>query len=641
MNRSAAEFWGSDDQPDIAVGFLDGSLEHTALSAPESGGDGPPAQVEAKEEAKEMAAGSRIESAKDSGSGLHACATGDISLLSALLAHGWDAGSVIDRQRSNGLHWAAGGGHTEVCKLLLRARNGGADCTSHGRRALDVNAPNGSSRTPLHWAARNGHAATCAWLAAGGDDGGGADVELTSKDGVNVFHWAVWSGSLETCRWALRSVRRDLVLAVNRWGCDATHWAAATGNVQLCAWVAADAGLDFEKRNNQGHDGLMKAAWNGHAALCAFLLGLPDLHAHPPPESQEQVATDSPARVIVRDAARALRLLRREDRAGLTAAQLAHIKGHTSLRDALRRTEVSLAAECQVAGRADASGGASQQDRVVGGGERVAPEAAVLADDDAGLGVDAAKIGVEFELYYRRVVGGSAWGRFARAMLSALPRTVWQWSWRRAAAGAAAGRGEGAALSVVCAQITQRDWRGDGDLRAQVKAAGRLGSCAAPSAEVSVEEMLPLLLLDIRWQEAPMVWHMCADRAVPTAAACLAMLVARPAAAAADGPSAAGGGGGIGGGDAPLLRAGSCGLGEGGLAMGDAFGRGIVQAACARAPTGVLVANGLEPKVRRPSSSSFTPYRSMRVLPSVSRSAIRSPSCSPVPRTLARVASAA
>ena len=606
MNRAAAEIWGSDDQPDIAVGFLDGSLEHTALSAPESGGDGLPAQVEAEEEAKETAGGSRIESAKDSGSGLHACATGDISLLSALLAQGWDAGSVIDRQRSNGLHWAAGGGHTEVCKLLLRARNGGANCTSHGRRALDVNAPNGSSRTPLHWAARNGHAATCAWLAAGGDDGGGADVELTSKDGVNVFHWAVWSGSLETCRWALRSVRRDLVLAVNRWGCDATHWAAATGNVQLCAWVAADAGLDFEKRNNQGHDGLMKAAWNGHAALCAFLLGLPDLLAHQPPEAPEQVATaasgcgDSPARVIVRDAARALRLLRREDRAGLTAAQLAHIKGHTSLRDALRRTEASLAAECQVANRADAffSGGASRQDRVGGGGERVAPEAAVLADEAAGLGVDAAKIGVEFELYYRRVVGGPAWERFARAMISALPRTVWQWSWRRAVAGDAAGRGEGAALSVVCAQIPQRDWRGDGDLRARVKAAGSLGSCSAPSAELSVEEMLPLLLLDIRSQEAPMVWHMCADRAVPTAAVCLAMLVARPDAAAAEGPSAAGGGGGVGGGDAPRLRAGSRGRGDGGLAMDDAFRRRIVQAACARTPTGVLVANGLEPKVR-------------------------------------------
>jgi ankyrin repeat protein len=62
--------------------------------------------------------------------------------------------------------------------------------------------------------------------------------------------------------------------ALNRWGCSAVHWAASTGDIALCEFLAT-LGLDFAQHNNQGHDGLMKAAWNGAAALCAHLLRQP------------------------------------------------------------------------------------------------------------------------------------------------------------------------------------------------------------------------------------------------------------------------------------------------------------------------------------------------------------------------------
>jgi ankyrin repeat protein len=109
------EGWGSDDSPDVAVGFIDGSLLHAALSTPDGDTTDPPPHL-ADLRLENAIEGSRIESAKEAGTGLNACATGDVAHLRALLAAGWDAAAVIDRQRSNGLHWAAGGGHTEVCR---------------------------------------------------------------------------------------------------------------------------------------------------------------------------------------------------------------------------------------------------------------------------------------------------------------------------------------------------------------------------------------------------------------------------------------------------------------------------------------------------------------------------------------------
>ncbi|OLP75339.1 hypothetical protein AK812_SmicGene44883 [Symbiodinium microadriaticum] len=52
--------------------------------------------------------------------GLEACRAGDASALKAELALGsFDAASTLDRFGGSGLHWAASGGHHEVCKLLV------------------------------------------------------------------------------------------------------------------------------------------------------------------------------------------------------------------------------------------------------------------------------------------------------------------------------------------------------------------------------------------------------------------------------------------------------------------------------------------------------------------------------------------
>ena len=89
--------------------------------------------------------------------------------LPALLEHcrgvgnGDDADAELreyrDRNGSTLLHYAAGAGHPEVCRHLLRITDAGIVSASGGGRG---GAHDG--RTPLHWAARNGHTSICELL---------------------------------------------------------------------------------------------------------------------------------------------------------------------------------------------------------------------------------------------------------------------------------------------------------------------------------------------------------------------------------------------------------------------------------------------------------------------------------------------
>ncbi|CAE7464433.1 unnamed protein product [Symbiodinium natans] len=86
--------------------------------------------------------------------GLDAAQRGDLLALQALVERGWDANKATDHRGNGALHWAAGGGHVEVCEYLLREL--GMD--ARGRTSKH------HGRTALHWAARNGHTAVCELL---------------------------------------------------------------------------------------------------------------------------------------------------------------------------------------------------------------------------------------------------------------------------------------------------------------------------------------------------------------------------------------------------------------------------------------------------------------------------------------------
>jgi len=266
----------------IPLGFLDGSL------GPEDDTAGVEAELAENLEPRTGDTQSQVEaegvpakcSRLPTEPAITAAAAGDSDGLRLALREGWPPDKTCSG--ATALHWAAGSGHRQCCEVLLHEFSASIDYS--GR----------SGRTALHWAARNSQTEICQWLVEQG-----ADPLKVTHDGVNLFHWAVFGRSIDTARWTI-STGADPA-ACNRWGCSAIHWAASTGDTALCLWLEDEVGLDFALCNNQGHDGLMKAAWNGAWELCRHL------------------CTQYPA------------CLSRVDRAGMAPSEMAHVNGHHEL----------------------------------------------------------------------------------------------------------------------------------------------------------------------------------------------------------------------------------------------------------------------------------------------------------------------
>mmetsp|Transcript_38496 Transcript_38496/g.108805 ORF Transcript_38496/g.108805 Transcript_38496/m.108805 type:complete len:491 (-) Transcript_38496:232-1704(-) len=238
--------------------------------------------------------------------GLAAARDGQLEDLQQLVCRGWDPVTATDRHGSTALHYAAGAGHLQVCRYLIKDCGvpAGQSCTT-GRR---------DSRNALHWAARNGHTAVCSFLV----EYCGVDINSTTSDGTNAFHWAVWQARFEVCRWLVDSGcnwRR-----VNDWGCTAVHWAALQGNLPMLWWLHRH-GLDLNHRNNQGHSALHKAAYKGHTDVCQWLLG--------------DAVTADPRLV---------------DQGGYTPATIARLQHHGELADLLEAASQRIAAAVAGAG---------------------------------------------------------------------------------------------------------------------------------------------------------------------------------------------------------------------------------------------------------------------------------------------------
>ena len=169
---------------------------------------------------------------------------------------GWDASAVVDKNGSHALHYAAGGGHDEVCRYLVEEL--GVDVNQR------VTAGRRDGRTALAWAARNGHLRTVKWLVAHGA------VPSPTKDGTTPFHWAAWQSHLHVCRWLMEKFGDDVAVAANAFGCNAMHWTALSGDVEACRWLHS-VGVDPRKRNTQGHTPVHKAAWRGQLAVLEWM----------------------------------------------------------------------------------------------------------------------------------------------------------------------------------------------------------------------------------------------------------------------------------------------------------------------------------------------------------------------------------
>ncbi|CAE7562265.1 Rai14 [Symbiodinium sp. CCMP2456] len=178
---------------------------------------------------------------------LEAAQRGDLVALRALVVAGSDATKATDHRGNGVLHWAAGGGHVDVCEYLLHELKMDARARTskhHGR-------------TALHWAARNGHAAVCALLLdAAGDD----FVDAATDGGDTPLMLAAWQGHITCC--SILVSRRADVHHTNSWGCNAMHKASrmdgASSSLEMLEYLThsrVDAGLV----NCNGHNSLHKA----------------------------------------------------------------------------------------------------------------------------------------------------------------------------------------------------------------------------------------------------------------------------------------------------------------------------------------------------------------------------------------------
>ncbi|KAK3238326.1 hypothetical protein CYMTET_51654 [Cymbomonas tetramitiformis] len=187
------------------------------------------------------------------------CATGDLDEVMRQVESGaWDPLYAVDKQGSNGVMWAAGGGHVEVVRYLLRACPG-----------LGVDAVNKQGRTALMRAAKHGHLAAVQALVQLG-----ANPLVRGKDGSTVLDWAVMGGELPLIAWLMELPQMD-VSTRNAFGCTAVHWAAASGNLGTCKWMYK-RGFDFSAINHANHGVVNAAAWKGHREVVQWALLEPE-----------------------------------------------------------------------------------------------------------------------------------------------------------------------------------------------------------------------------------------------------------------------------------------------------------------------------------------------------------------------------
>eukprot|EP00755_Sulcionema_specki_P033336 Sspe_Gene.100521::Locus_75220_Transcript_1_1_Confidence_1.000_Length_841::g.100521::m.100521 len=195
-----------------------------------------------------------IESADDETGVLHAAKVGDVERIEA-----WDVvelAAAVDRHGSTALHWAAGSGELETCKVIVARVGGEMKGNKDGRVAL-------------HWAARNGRLDVVKWLVCER----GVPVDVATKSGNTAVHWAIWGGQLDTLQWLGGEGGGDLGQR-NATNCTAAHWGAAKGNVRICEWLF-ERGVDFSVVNDAGHGVVHKAAWEGNTELCKWFLTPP------------------------------------------------------------------------------------------------------------------------------------------------------------------------------------------------------------------------------------------------------------------------------------------------------------------------------------------------------------------------------
>ena len=228
----------------------------------------------------------------------------------------------------NCLHFAAAGGHLNLCKMLIdnykldfhmtdndgwtvlhySAYSGKCELVAYfAEMGTDICPKTNGGRNCLHFAAFEGHLNICKMLIykhkvhlhMTDNDGWtalhcsarsgncelvayfaemGTDIHLKTADGRNCLHIAALKGHLNLCKMLIDKHNVDVNVADKR-GWTAVHFSAQSGNCQLVAYFA-EMGTDVHLKTNDGSNCLNIAAYQGHLNLCKMLIDKHKVHLH-------------------------------------------------------------------------------------------------------------------------------------------------------------------------------------------------------------------------------------------------------------------------------------------------------------------------------------------------------------------------
>lgn len=131
------------------------------------------------------------------------------------------------------------------------------------RPGADPAAADDDGETALHWASSQGKAGAASLLAAAAP----LTVSARDVDGATPLHHAASPGVVAV----LLDSHADPA-ARDSAGAQPLHWMAGRGLREACGSLLALTGADPSARDDDGETPLHRAAFGGHAAVCALLL---------------------------------------------------------------------------------------------------------------------------------------------------------------------------------------------------------------------------------------------------------------------------------------------------------------------------------------------------------------------------------
>ena len=157
------------------------------------------------------------------------------------------------KENQNCLHFAALGGHTELCETLIE---------NYG---FDVNITDNSGKSALHYCAESGSGELFNYLVKME-----SEVFLKATDGQNCLHFAALKGQLDLCMSLLESYAFQVHVVDNQ---DFTplHCCAKSGNFKLFMYLL-DKGSGIYSKTKTKVNVLHIAAEHGHIQICEYVL---------------------------------------------------------------------------------------------------------------------------------------------------------------------------------------------------------------------------------------------------------------------------------------------------------------------------------------------------------------------------------